>query len=512
MNNSMTLFPSPEKTAETAIHAFESGQLMLNGFLRYFDIFIEPLPNALDSFLTAEHANPAKSKDDFGDFTALLEWNIAIAEKNIKAGMDEFSKYAGARLEGWTNAWMDYLDGNTDSLRSYFQQESATMKHLVKSMDNAISEVENDFGFKLSDENAYKKVAETKRFDLYQVMPLKNGVKVREHGKPVLLIPPYVLGPNILAFLPDEGRSYAHGFANKGIPTYIRIVKNINEHPAVQTMKGEDDVLDTKFFCDIIKNKHGKAVSLNGYCQGGFMAMAGVLTGELDGIVDTLITCVAPLDGTRSHGMKSFLSSLPPRYRRLEYATKKLKNGNSIIDGKLMGWVFKLKNMEKEAPVVNMISDLKMIQGRPNEETPVPKIAAAINRWICGDRTDLPLGISELSFASYTIPIDPDGNLPFSLFGKKLNLKYIEESGLNFQICYAEKDDLVETNAALAPLDFIKAEITAFPKGHGAIATSWSKPDSPYPLDGEFNGYRGPVKFHLDIEEKIEERLDRNAA
>lgn len=512
MNNSMNLFPSHENATETAIHAFEAGQLMMNGLIKYFDTFLEPLPNAISAFMNAEQANPAKSGSDIEDFTALMEWNMAIAEKNLRTGFDEFSKYSSARLQGWTNAWIDFYEGNHDGFRAFFQNESSSMKHLVNSIEKAIKDVEENFGFKFNNSTLYKKVAETDRFDLYQVLPSIDGVKVRESGKPVLLIPPYVLGPNILAFLPDEGRSYAHSFANKGIPTYIRVVKNINEHPAVQIMRGEDDVLDTRYFCELLKKTHGKPVSLNGYCQGGFMAMTGVLTGKMDNVVDTLITCVAPLDGTRSPGMRSFVNSLPPRYRKLDYATKTLDNGNSVIDGKLMGWVFKFKNMEREAPIVSMMSDLKMVQDRPNDQKPVPKIAAAINRWICGDRTDLPVGISELSFASYTVPIDSEGNLPFTLFGKKLNMKHIENSGINFQICYAEKDDLVEQDSSLAPLDFIKAEVTVFPKGHGAIATSWSKPDSPYPLDGEFNGYRGPVKFHLDMEEKIEASLSRNAA
>jgi len=36
----------------------------------------------------------------------------------------------------------------------------------------------------------------------------------------------------------------------------------------------------------------------------------------------------------------------------------------------------------------------------------------------------------------------------------------------------------VDKEAALAPLDYIDVEVTAFPKGHGAIATSWSLPTS----------------------------------
>ena len=70
-----------------------------------------------------------------------------------------------------------------------------------------------------------------------------------------------------------------------------------------------------------------------------------------------------------------------------------------------------------------------------------------------------------------------------------------------FLICYAEKDNLVDKEAALAPLDFIDAEVTVFPKGHGAIAASWSLPTSKYALHKKFeNNNRGPVRFQLDLQ------------
>jgi hypothetical protein len=77
----------------------------------------------------------------------------------------------------------------------------------------------------------------------------------------------------------------------------------------------------------------------------------------------------------------------------------------------------------------------------------------------------------------------------------------LNEKGIRFLICYAEKDDLVDKEAALAPLDYIDAEVTVFPKGHGAIATSWSHPKSECALHTRFgHNYRGPVRFQLDLE------------
>jgi len=46
----------------------------------------------------------------------------------------------------------------------------------------------------------------------------------------------------------------------------------------------------------------------------------------------------------------------------------------------------------------------------------------------------------------------------------------------------------------------VDAEVAVFPKGHVAIATSWSLPTSECSLDRCFLDYRGPVRFQLDLE------------
>jgi poly(3-hydroxyalkanoate) synthetase len=207
-------------------------------------------------------------------------------------------------------------------------------------------------------------VAETDRFVLYQIAPTAKNAKTKRDAKPVLILPPYVLGANILGFLPGENRSYAHCYANQGIPTYIRILKDISTTPPLQVMTGEDDARDTRLFCETITKNHGKAVTLNGYCQGGFSALCNLLSGELDGLVDAFITCVSPMDGTRSKGLAGFLNRLPERFNNLAYGTKTLPNGNKVADGKLMGWVYKLKSIAQEAPIAAFYRDLMILPVR----------------------------------------------------------------------------------------------------------------------------------------------------
>ena len=104
---------------------------------------------------------------------------------------------------------------------------------------------------------------------------------------------------------------------------------------------------------------------------------------------------------------------------------------------------------------------------------------------------------------------DDTGIATWDIFGglvKVPNMKRLAEKGIRWQICYGLQDDLVEPETALAPLDYVQAEVAAFPKGHVAIATSWSNPDSAYALHTRFDDgkARGPVRFHLDLQEELD--------
>ena len=172
-----------------------------------------------------------------------------------------------------------------------------------------------------------------------------------------------------------------------------------------------------------------------------------------------------------------------------------------------MGWIYKLKSIEHEIPAAAFLRDLMMFARQPEGEYQISKTAAALNYWLQNERSDLPMEITRMSFASFNKPITADGTLPVQLFGKKLNLKRISDKKIPWLICYGLHDDLVEPETALAPRDHIEVEVTPFPKGHVAIATSWSHPDSAYALHTHFGdeNYRGPVKFHMDLDDALTE-------
>jgi hypothetical protein len=488
---------------------FAAAQTQLAGMTKYTADFYIPYLLAVDYFQRVE-CDRLLSKhpvDTLGAYLGLLENNIELMTRSLNGSARMMLTYLHNEADGFTDALQRcWFELDSTPMNAFAARQADLMNRVVNDYPEAIAAIEPEYGFHF-ERGEHDLVDETDRFLLYRVAPSVADVEVRRNAKPILIIPPYVLGANILGFLPSEPRSYAHFYANLGYPTYIRILKPIATTPAMQVMTGEDDARDTRRFCETILQNHGKPVTLNGYCQGGYNALCTLLSGLLDGLVDAFITCVSPMDGTRSRGLARFLSRLPERFNDLAYGTKILPNGNRVADGQLMGWVYKLKSIDQEIPAAVFFRDLMMFARSPSGPKPVNKTAAALNYWLRNDRSDLPMDITRISFVAYNTPIASDGCLPVRLFGDRLELKRIQEKKIPWLICYGIHDDLVEKETALAPLDYIDAEVTPFPKGHVAIATSWSAPGSAYALHTRFDDgkYRGPVRFHMDMDDALDE-------
>jgi hypothetical protein len=500
MNYFLTLLTGWNKLLMTQVVATS---YFAEGMKSYSDELFRPLMTASQTFATVEAKRffQRTPEDNFRIYAKLFKMNYELMTRYTEGTIDTLNKYNEQEFRQFFEAYCaTMLDPEDKSLNDFFSRNEETLRRVVADYPKAILEIEPEYGFHF-ERYPNSLVAQTDRFELRRVVPTEKGVRTDESMKPVLIIPPFVLGANILSFLPGEKKSYAHSFANKGIPTYIRIIKDIHETPALQVMTLEDDAADMRYFCEYLKKRHDQMVTLNGYCQGGYSSLCNILSGELDWVVDALITCVAPMDGTRSKGLGKFLHDLPNHFKDLRYGTKTLANGNKIADGELMGWIYKLKSIENTGPMIAFFKDIMMLSGKDNLKAVINKTIAALNFWLQNERSDLPMSVTEMSFRSYNIPVTSDGTLPVTLFGRKLRFQRIKEKNIKWLLCYGKTDDLVEKEVALAPLDFIDVQVTPFPKGHVAIATSWSHPQSSCALDSVFGEekYVGPVRFHLDL-------------
>lgn len=453
----------------------------------------------MDGCLIASQISSRAAKDNPMSLRQLMDitqHNQSLVTKGLMANQEKLSSFLWDQFEDGSRAWMNtWFGGDGETFPEFLRREADVME-AVANFTEQIEKIGDEFGFHFNTGD-YKLVHETDAFLMYQVLPVKKGVKVRNDLKPMLLVPPYMLGVNILAFLPYEDKSYAHSFANEGIPTYVRVVKNIWETEAVQTMTPDDDCTQTRELCVKLMELHGQKVTLNGTCQGGYICLMNLLSGTLKDVADTLITNVAPIDGTYSDA----IGGMPQMHH--DFVLSPMPNGNKVANGYLLSLGMRFVAIDRETPLITVLNQAalqKATKGNPG------KTPAALFRWLRKDRVHLPPKIAEMSSTTFQEPVGDDGTLPVQLYGKRLNVKDLAKLGVKWYQNYAIKDDLVTPACATAANRFLEGtgviESVAFYGGHVAILTS------PYarkaPVNGSFVDAlgvqaRGPVKFQLDI-------------
>ena len=452
-----------------------------------------------DSCLIAAQVSMQGARENPMDLMQALEvlqHNHAMMTKGMLSAQDKMMDYVFDQVEeGMQATFNTIFNVEGEKLSGYVNREAEVMES-VANFNEQINKIKDEFGFHFNTGN-YKLVHETDTFKMYQVLPLKAGVKVRDDLKPMLLVPPYMLGVHILSFLPYENKSYAHSFANEGIPTYVRVVKDIMTDEKVQQTTPDSDCLQTVELCKKLMDIHGKKAVLNGTCQGGYICLMNLLSGKFDGIVDTLITNVAPIDGTYSDA----ISGMPQMHH--DFITTTLPSGNKVANGYLLSLGMRFVAIDRETPLVKVLDQASLHRATDGNPGKTP---AALFRWLLKERVHLPLEIAKMSSCTFQQPIGQDGTLPVQLFGQPLNVQKLADLKIKWYQNYAIKDDLVTPPCATAANRFLEKsdviESVAFHGGHVAILTS------PYakkaPVNGTFTDatgkkVRGPVKFMLDM-------------
>jgi hypothetical protein len=453
-----------------------------------------------DNLLIAAHIALQAAKDNPLSLIETFEiatHNVSMVKKGLSGAKEKLADYAFDQLEAGTRALIhSVLQAQGEKLADFMRREAEVME-AVANFNEQIEGIEGEFGFHFESPN-YKLVHETDAFLCYQVLPIKKDVKVRKDLKPVLMVPPYMLGVHILSFLPQDNKSYSHAFANEGVPTYVRVVKDILRSEEVQALTPEGDCDQTVELCKKIKDLNGgKKVTLNGTCQGGYISLMNILSGKLDGVCDALITNVTPVDGTMSEA----ICGMPNMHH--DFITTTLPNGNKVANGFLLSLGMRLVAIDRETPLVKVLDQASL--HRATELNP-GKTPAALFRWLLKERVHLPIEIAKMSSHTFQEPIEADGTLPVQLYSKPLNVKSLVDLKVPWYQNYAIKDDLVTPDCATAANKHLEGsnivESVAFCGGHVAILTSPFGKKAP--VNGEFvdaNGKksRGPVKFQVDI-------------
>lgn len=453
--------------------------------------FLDSTLIAAQTGLQAARENPLGARETFD----VMQHSSALLTEGLLATREKASGYLFDQLEEGVRAFFNtVLNREGETIAGYLRREADVME-AVANFHEQIEKVKDEFGFQFATPG-YKLAYETDSFQLYQVLPTNKDVKVRDDLRPMILVPPYMLGAHILSFLPGENKSYAHAFANEGVPTYVRVVKDIMTTDAVQDMTPEEDCTQTRELCEKLVERHGKKVTLNGTCQGGYICLMNVLSGTYKDVCDTIITNVAPIDGTYSEA----ISGMPTLHH--DFITDTLPNGKKVANGYLLSLGMRFVAIDRETPLVKVLDQVSL--HKATDMNP-GKTVAALFRWLLKERVHLPLEIAKMSSHTFQEPISKDGELPVSLYGQPLNVRDLAKLNVRWYQDYAIKDDLVTPDCATAANKYLDGtgviESVPFPGGHVGILTSPHSKKAP--VNGRFKGkdgteYRGPVAFQME--------------
>jgi len=238
-DHSAFLTQNLSNNASAMYQLINASQNYLTGLSRYAGDFMIPYLISTSYFKNTENEKltNTSSLESLLAYLKLLDFNLDVFNRGFFAGLKSINGYGQFEMGSFIAAiYNPFLHMQGEDLSTFAERQAHLMDLVANAYPQAIQAIDPEYGFHF-ERGEHKLAAETDRFYLYQISPTDQKVTIKKNGKPVIILPPYVLGANILGFLPGENRSYAHCFANRGIPTYIRILKDIETTEALQVMK-----------------------------------------------------------------------------------------------------------------------------------------------------------------------------------------------------------------------------------------------------------------------------------
>ncbi len=424
-------------------------------------------------------ANEPPKQFSFADLCKLA----AIQGQATELGLRDFAtlcRVTKGPLAKIVGAW---TVGDWDSVCAEIDVQIERLKAVVELEEN-VKKIRTRSGLQLNNRRRARCLFKTARAKLYRIRPLKPGVRTLRNCKPIIMIVPTILSADIANLLVEMGIGSLQSYADLGIPTYIVILDSCDTSHEVRTMTIEDYTEDVSYFARCIMELHGHKVTLAGICQGGYFALAMLLTKRFEGIVDALSTDVTPYDGSKCTSLASGLQALPDAVRNDLHAASHHVGGDIDISGGIT------KSNMLGAEQCTMWSDffasLEMASKHPSDK------ALAIRAWLekCDD---MPYGLTEWMLPVFLNPIGADGTLPVKIFGQTLNVNTLVELGTRVHVNAATEDRTVPLPAALALANALPegvVDVALTPGGHiKPFVTAWK--------DGEISP---DVDFHLKLE------------
>ena len=184
-----------------------ASQNYLAGLSRYAGDFMVPYLLSTGYFKNVEDKRLASTPplESFMSYMKLLDFNLDIFNRGLFSGMNAINGYGQMEMGSLIAAlYNSFSSGGGEDLSTFAKRQADLMDLVVNTSPEAIQSIEPEYGFHF-ESGEHQLAAETDRFYLYRISPVDKKTGIKKDGKPVLILPPYVLGANILGFLPVPG-------------------------------------------------------------------------------------------------------------------------------------------------------------------------------------------------------------------------------------------------------------------------------------------------------------------
>jgi len=156
-------------------------------------------------------------------------------------------------------------------------------------------------------------------------------------NKPVLIVPP-MFWSQYSGLFAGRTQELCSLFRQSGNPHLHSPDKGYRHDPRRPDNDGRRRYSRHAVFCQELMKRHNEQVTLNGFCQGGYLTLIALLSGN-----GRPGGCAHYLRHSRGRVRSKILGRVhrgpAARFRDPAYSYKKLPNGNTVVDGHLLGWV-----------------------------------------------------------------------------------------------------------------------------------------------------------------------------
>ena len=176
---SMVNFPEwNSKMIEAALNKAEALQILWKGIINSQNDFMTPSLGAMHSFSGVEREKllRAQPHETFMDYLELLQFNIEIGTKGFTHSLTTIMDYHLSRSSEALQATLRTIfGGEGEDIAAYTARQTRLYDLVVNAYPKAIRDIRSEYGLHF-DNGGYDKIAETERFELYQVLPLNQDV------------------------------------------------------------------------------------------------------------------------------------------------------------------------------------------------------------------------------------------------------------------------------------------------------------------------------------------------